>query len=55
MAAVAASRGKTRFAAFYAAFIARGKPPKLALIAMARKILITANAVVRDARQYNPS
>lgn len=55
MAAVVASRGKTRFATFYAALIKNGKPPKVALIAMARKILITANAIIREGHQYKPS
>jgi transposase len=55
MAAVVASRGKTRFAAFYATLIAKGKPPKVALVAMARKILITANAIIRDGHNYKPS
>jgi transposase len=52
MAAVVASRGKTRFADFYRHLTAKGKPAKLALTAVARKILITAHALIRDERQF---
>jgi transposase len=48
MAAVAATRTKSRFASFYRTLRDAGKPPKLALIALARKILITLNAMIRD-------
>ena len=34
--------------AFYAALKARGKASKVALIAVARKILVLANALIRD-------
>ena len=33
---------------------ARGKPSKVALIAVARKLLVIANAVIRDGRPWNP-
>jgi transposase len=48
MAAVAASRSKSRFAAFYQNLRQAGKPPKLAFIALARKILTILNAIIRD-------
>jgi len=48
MAAVSASHTDSRFAAAYQALIAAGKAPKLALIAIARRLLVTANAMVRD-------
>lgn len=48
MAAITAVRSKHRFARLYKAMIEAGKPPKLALIAIARKILVTANAILRD-------
>lgn len=48
MAAVSAARCNPRCKAFYQALRAAGKPPKLALIALARKLLIIANAVIRD-------
>lgn len=52
MAAVAASRSNTRLAAFYKSLRAAGKPPKLAFIALARKILVTLNAIIRDGSIY---
>lgn len=48
MAAVSASRTKTRFGDFYRALRKAGKPPKLAFIALARKILTVLNAVIRQ-------
>lgn len=48
MAAVSASRCNNRFAAFYRSLRAANKPAKLALIAVARKLLVTINAIVRD-------
>ncbi|MBX3494369.1 MAG: IS110 family transposase [Parvibaculum sp.] len=48
MAAITAVRSKHRFALIYNAMIEAGKPPKVALIAIARKILVTANAIIRD-------
>jgi transposase len=54
MAAVAASRGKSRFANIYQTLRAAGKPAKLALIAVARKLLVTLNAMVRDNLAFQP-
>jgi transposase len=54
MAALAAARSKSRFAKFYQTLRAAGKPPKLALIAVARKLLITLNAIVRDNLAFQP-
>jgi transposase len=36
----------------YQAFIAAGKPPELALTAIMRKLLILANALIRDGRLW---
>jgi len=52
MAAVSASRSKSRFGDLYRRLIAAGKPPKLALIAVARHILVTANAMLRDQTSF---
>ncbi len=49
MAAVAAIKTKQRFADTYKTMRANGKPPKVALIAVARKLLTVANAILRDA------
>jgi transposase len=48
MAAVSAARSKSRLATFYRSLRDAGKPPKLALIALARKLLVILNAVMRD-------
>ena len=47
-AAVSASRTKTRLGATYKALRQTGKPPKVALIALARKLLVILNAILRD-------
>jgi len=31
-----------------------GKPPKVALVAVARKLLVIANAVIREGRAWDP-
>jgi transposase len=54
MAAVAASRSNSRFANFYRSLRKAGKPPKLAFIALARKILTTLNAILRDQTPFQP-
>jgi transposase len=52
MAAVAAVRSKSRFRTDYQRLRAAGKPAKLALIAIARKLLIVANAIIRDQKPF---
>lgn len=54
MAAVSAARTAPRFRAFYQALRDAGKPPKLALIALARKLITVANAVLRDDTAFQP-
>ena len=53
-AAVAAIRHCPRMKAYYAALKAKGKASRVALIAIARKILVLANAMIRDMLPYNP-
>jgi len=48
MAAIAAARSHPRFKTFYRRLRDAGKPAKLAIIAVARKLLVTANAILRD-------
>jgi transposase len=48
MAALTAARSATRLGAFCQALRQKGKPAKLAFIALARKILVILNAIVRD-------
>ena len=52
MAAVSASRSKSRFRNAYKHLRDQGKPPKLALIAIARKLITTANAIIRDQQPF---
>ena len=55
MAAVTASRCNPQIKAFYQGLIARGKPPKLALTAVMRKLLILANTPIRQTRTWTPT
>ena len=48
MAARAAARSKSPLGAFYKRLIAAGKPPKVATVALMRKMLVTLNAMIRD-------
>ena len=52
MAAVAAARSNSRFRADYRRLRNAGKPAKLALIAIARKLLTVANAIIRDQQPF---
>lgn len=52
MAAFVASRRSTRFKALYQAMLARGKSHKLAIIAIARKLLLALNAMARNQVAY---
>jgi transposase len=51
-AAIVAIRHCPRMKAFYAALKARGKASRTAIIAVARKILVLANALIRDMVPY---
>jgi transposase len=48
MAAVTAIRSASRFKRFYESLRAQGKPAKLALVAVARKLIVILNAIIRD-------
>lgn len=50
--AVAAIRHCAHMKAFYASLKARGKASRVALIAVARKLLVLANAMIRDMAPY---
>lgn len=54
MAATAAVRGTNRFATAYRAMRQRGLAHKLAIIAIARRMLIAANAIVRTRTPFLP-
>jgi len=52
MAAVSAVRSDKGFKREYQALRAAGKPAKVALIAIARKIVVAANSMLRDGREW---
>jgi transposase len=52
MAAVTASRHNPVLRPFYERLIAKGKPPKLALIAVLRRLVVFANAVLRSGQAW---
>jgi transposase len=55
MAGLVASRCHPQFKADYRAIRSQGKPAKVAIVAIARKLLVLANALVRNDRPYDPS
>ena len=55
MAALSAIRCNPVMRVFYQALLARGKPKMVALIAVARKVLVTLNAMLRDNRPWQPA
>lgn len=52
MAAVTASRHNPVLRPFYDRLIAKGKPPKVALIAVLRRLVVFANAVLRSGQPW---
>jgi transposase len=48
ISAMSAGRSNSPLGEFYRALIARGKKPMVALVALARKIIVIANAKIRD-------
>jgi transposase len=52
MAALVAARWNPVLRAFYQRLRTAGKPPKLALTAVARKLLVVLNAMLRDGRRW---
>lgn len=52
MAAVYVTRTRSRFAQTYRALRKAGKPAKVALIAVARKLLLTLNAIIREQQPF---
>lgn len=55
MAALSASRSNPTIQSFYQRLIAAGKPPKVALTACMRKLLIILNAMMRDMTPWQPT
>ena len=52
MAAVTASRHNPVLRPFYDRLVAKGKPPKVALIAVLRRLVVFANAVLRSGQPW---
>lgn len=55
MATIAAIRCNSTINEFYHRLKERGKPPKVAIIAAARKLLCFINAMVRDGKSWSPA
>ena len=55
MPALNAIRCNPEFKAKYEAMIKAGKPTKVAIVAIMRKLLILANALIRDQRKWAPA
>jgi transposase len=53
MAALVAARHNARFRQLYARLVSSGKPKKVALIAVARKLLVVLNAMVKHGQLWN--
>ena len=54
MPALVAARFNPDLKAKYEHFIAAGKPPKVALTAIMRKLLVLANALLKAGRTWTP-
>ena len=54
MAALVGSRHNPILKALYSRLRAAGKPPKVALVACMRKLIIILNAIIRDGRPWDP-
>ena len=53
MAALSASRFNPVLRSFYEGLVARGKAPKVALVAVMRKLVVALNAMVRDGHRWD--
>lgn len=54
MAAVSAIRCNPTFKAFYRRLLDSGKPRKVAIVAVARKLVVLANTIIKTDRPWNP-
>ena len=53
MASLSAARSNPKFKLFYNRLILKGKKPKVALIAVARKLVVIANAMIKNNTKWN--
>ena len=54
LAAITAARLDADMKAFFNRLIAAGKPAKLAIIALARKLVVLANILISEGRMWQP-
>jgi transposase len=54
MATLSATRSNPQIRAYYCRLIAQGKPPRVAIVACMRKLLVTLNAIVRSGQPWSP-
>lgn len=54
MGALVAARRNPTLAAFYKRLVESGKPKKVAIVATMRKLLITANQMIKEQREWSP-
>jgi len=55
LAAQSAARSNAPLRGFYERLVGRGKPKKAALAAVARKLPVAINAMIRDRRGWQPA
>jgi transposase len=55
MAAVSAIRCNPSFRAFYQRLVQEGKPRKVAIVAVARKLIVLANAIAKSKKPWSPA
>ena len=55
MAALAAARYNPALRSFYQRLKAKGKKPKLAIVAVMRKLITILNAILRDKKPWKPN
>jgi transposase len=55
MGALASITHNAALGGFYRALVARGKPKKVALVAVMRKLLVALNAMARDGKAWDPN
>lgn len=52
MAALVSTRYNPTMKAFYERLVSKGKPKKVALVAVMRKLLVTLNVMVREQKRW---
>ena len=55
MSILSATKWNPVIRVFYQRLRAKGKPPKVAMVACMRKLLTILNAMIRDGREWDPT